>query len=95
MITLPLTRPQFESIRTLLRERGITLRDDEGTVKHKGAVVGYKYSPDSATIDITILVKPVLLSREMVEKKVKEWFEELMQEDAGKPAVTTTREKVS
>ena len=80
MISLPLTRPQLESIRATLDSRGISLTGDSGTVKRNGAIVEYKYDESAQILTVEVLVKPILLSREMIEERVKQWFDEAMKE---------------
>ncbi len=75
-----LTRPQLESLRASLGEKGVSVVGDSGTIKHKGAVVSYAYSDSASTLTVEVLVKPILLSREMIEDRVKDWFESAMKE---------------
>lgn len=71
-ITIPLSRPKLEEARTTLRDAGVDLREDTGTVEHKGVVAQYAYENETLTIEV--LTKPVLVSQAKVEWVIREWF---------------------
>jgi len=71
-IEIEVSRPKLEEARTKLRDLGVELRDDQGTVKHKGLVASYYY--DGQKLSVEVLVKPILLSADKIESTIRSWF---------------------
>lgn len=73
MKTFPCLPSQFDSLRSRLMQLGVTLPSGtDGVIAHSGIELKYHY--DGATLTISILKKPFILSSSLVWSKVEEWI---------------------
>jgi hypothetical protein len=72
MVTVHLSREQFEAKRQQLSTMGVDIQGDSGTAVHSGVTVKYAFIPGTLTVHVT--GRPFLISTEMAEERIKQWF---------------------
>lgn len=75
--SIPMTRAQFEAARYRLVTQHLVTADtkaDHGTMRAHGVDLDYNF--DGAALNITIEHAPLLFGRNVVENKIRDWFNE-------------------
>lgn len=80
MITIPLTKNQLESVRTMLFEKGFDFPGDIGQFDAKGPGGHYQgtYHYDGKQLSVNVTSCPFLLSFHRAERKIEEWVAEFL-----------------
>ncbi len=73
MVTVTMTRDEFTAKAAALKEAtGLTISTDEGDVSKDGVDVHYKFS--GATLALTVVKKPMILTVGFCERKILGWL---------------------
>jgi hypothetical protein len=67
-----MTQGEFDAVAARLKSQGIDLSGPTGTIEKMGVKAGYAY--DGETLTVEVMEKPVFVTREYVEEKLKEWL---------------------
>lgn len=75
MMSFSITSAKFEEYRAVLvSQYNIHLDEDSGKIRYKGCVVEYIYHHDTSTLDVTVLLAPIIFPKSRVEQEIKKWF---------------------
>ena len=67
-----MTQGEFDAVAARLKSQGIDLSGPTGTIEKMGVKIRYAY--DGETLTVEVMAKPVFVTREYVEEKLKEWW---------------------
>lgn len=74
MFQIKVTQEQFDAKARALKNQGVPIDGDSGTLEHSGVVISYSYSRSAEMLYVKVVKKPFLVPQGMIESKVREWF---------------------
>ena len=79
------TPGQFAEIQAQAAAKGLQLATDSGTCEHSGVTVQYAYDATAQTLSLTVLSKPFIVSCGMVNGKLHDLIDGILNEGPKQP----------